>query len=71
MERRAVYDLLDQLRTGLVQAEELTRPELDELLTLGRERPEVVPPEVGARLRTAERNQGASNFSTLDSSYQD
>lgn len=53
MDHGVVYDLLDQLRTGLIQAEELTRPELEELLALGREHPEVVPAEVGARMLTA------------------
>lgn len=47
--------LIEQLRTGLVQPEELTEPEVAEVLALTQQDPATVPAEVANSLR---RRQG-------------
>ena len=53
MNRALAQHLLDQLRTGLIQPEELTEPELDQVLAFNREQPEAVVADLEARLRHA------------------
>jgi hypothetical protein len=54
MNRAMLQHLIDQLRTGLIQPEELTEPEVSEVLAFRREQPGLVPGEVERRLRLTE-----------------
>jgi hypothetical protein len=53
MNRALAQHLLDQLRTGLIQLEELTEPEVVEVLAFNREQPEAVAADLEARFRQA------------------
>jgi hypothetical protein len=53
MNRALAQHLLDQLRTGLIQPEELTEPEIVEVIAFNREQPTAAASDIEARFRRA------------------